>query len=289
MASSALDELIELMKLKKLETNIYEGDNHNLGLSRVFGGQVLGQALMAASYTVENDRYAHSFHAYFLRLGMITEPIYYEVEPIRSGKSFSTRTVLAKQHGRAIFTMTASFQKKEDGFEHASLAPKVKGPEGLRSEYERAIELSKKLPGQIPPEFLAKRPIEVRVVDPVDHLKPEEREPQKSLWMKADGNISSADWAIHAALLSYSSDFGLLGTSLLPHKRTYIDPKLQVASLDHAMWFHRPFRMDQWLLYTMESPSASGARGFNRGMIFTQDGKLVASTAQEGLIRKRDR
>ena len=233
------------------------------------------------------DRHAHSLHAYFLRPGSATHPIVYQVDPIRDGGSFTTRRVVAIQHGKAIFSMAASFQLDEDGFEHAAPLPTdVPGPEGLPSE----VELARKIADKIPESFRAKavcdKPIEIRPVNPMDPFNPQPRPAQKYMWLKAAGELPD-DPAVHKYLLAYASDFGLVGTSLLPHGQTFFRPGLQVASIDHSMWFHRDFRMDDWVLHAMESTSTSHARGLNRGMIYTKDGTLVASAAQEGLIRKR--
>lgn len=284
--SQVLEELVQLLQLKEVETNVYEGQSQDLGFSNVFGGQVLGQALMAASSNLEG-RYVHSLHAYFLRPGIVTEPIFYEVDWIRTGRSFTTRRVLAKQHGRAIFSMSVSFQAEEIGFEHQVEMPSVPGPEGIPSELELTRKFKDRIPSPMREKLTADRPIEIRVLDPVNLFKPHKRPAQKYSWMRPNGKLSDEP-VIHAAILAYASDFGLATTSLLPHATSFIDPKMQVASIDHAMWFHRPFRFDDWLLYVKDSPSAAGARGFNRGQIFTRDGRLIASTSQESLIRPKD-
>ena len=250
----------------------------------MFGGQVLGQALMAAAKTVEN-RYVHSLHGYFLRPGLVSEPIFYEVDLIRTGRSFSTRRVVAKQGGRAIFNMSVSFHSEELGFEHQAEKPSVPGPQGLPSELERAREVQDQIPEGIREKFTCERAIEIRVIDPVDPFKPHKRPAKKYSWVKAIHDVPE-DPKIHTALLAYASDFGLATASLLPHGVSFLSPKIQVASLDHAMWFHRPFRIDEWLLYEKESPSACNSRGFNRGSIFAPDGSMVASVAQESLIRQ---
>ena len=281
-----LADLIQCLSLKKLETNVYEGQNQDLGFPRVFGGQVLGQALMAASYTVD-QRQVHSLHAYFLRPGDLKVPIYYEVDLIRSGASFSTRRVVAKQHGRAIFNMSASFQQVETGFEHQAPKPNVPGPEGLSSELELTRKIQDKIPPKVRDKFLGERPIEIRVLDPIDYFNPHKRPAVKYSWLRTAGSMPD-DPIIHQAMLAYASDFGFSTTALLPHGVSFLHPQMQIASLDHAMWFHRPFRMDEWLLHSKDSPSASGGRGFNRGQIFSQNGDLIASVAQEGLIRLHD-
>lgn len=284
--TKVLDELVQLLQLKQVETNIYEGQNQDLGFPAVFGGQVLGQALMAASMQMD-DRSIHSLHAYFLRPGIVKEPIFYEVEWIRTGRSFATRLVVAKQLGRAIFSMSASFQAVEAGYEHQNEMPSIPGPEGVPSELELTRKAQDKIPSPMREKVTADKPIEIRVLDPIDYFNPHKRPAQKYSWLRPNGELP-ADPVIHAAILAYASDFGLATTSLLPHGISLFDPHMQVASIDHAMWFHRPCKLDDWLLYVKDSPSASGARGFNRGQIFTRDGKLIASVAQESLIRRHD-
>lgn len=283
--SKVLEQLVKLLDLRAIETNVFVGNSQDLGFKSLFGGQVLGQALVASSRTVEADRPIHSLHGYFLRAGNPNEPIYYEVDLIRSGKSFSTRRVVAKQGGLAIFSMSASFQTVEKGYEHQTEKPSVPGPEGILSELQQIRNVEDKVPDAIRDKLTADRPIEIRVVDPVDYFAPHKRPPLKYSWFKASAKLPD-DPLIHTAMLAYASDFGLATTSLLPHGVTFFDPQVQVASLDHAMWFHRSFRLDEWLLYVKDSPSAAAGRGFNRGQIFTQDGILVASVAQEGLIRQ---
>lgn len=285
--SKVLEQLVKLLELKAIETNVFIGDSQDLGFKSLFGGQVLGQALVAASRTVDKDRLIHSLHGYFLRPGKSDEPIYYEVDLIRSGKSFSTRRVVAKQGGLAIFSMSASFQTPEKGFEHQSEKPSVPGPDGILNELEQIRLIKDKVPESIRDKFTADRPIEIRVVDPVDYFAPHKRPALRYSWFKTTAQLPD-DPLIHLAMLAYASDFGLATSALLPHGVTFFNPHMQVASLDHAMWFHRPFRMDQWLLYVTDSPSASAGRGFNRGQIFTQQGILVASVTQEGLIRRID-
>lgn len=283
--STVLEQLVKLLDLRAIETNVFVGNSQDLGFKSLFGGQVLGQALVAASRTVDSARHVHSLHGYFLRPGNSNEPIYYEVDLIRSGKTFSTRRVVAKQGGLAIFSMSASFQVPEVGFEHQTEKPSVPGPDGILSELEHMRKVRDKVPDSIKDKMTADRPIEIRVVDPVDYFDPHKRPPLKYSWFRAISKLPDQA-LIHEAMLAYASDFGLSTTSMLPHGVTFFDPRMQVASLDHSMWFHRPFRLDQWLLYVKDSPSAAAGRGFNRGQIFTQDGILVASVAQEGLIRK---
>jgi len=283
---NVLDELLALLKLEKIEENIFRGNSQDLGFGNVFGGQVLGQALSAATQTVSEDRSAHSLHAYFMRPGDPQKPIVYEVDCIRDGKSFTTRRIVAIQKGRAILSMSASFQITEEGFEHQSTMPDVKGPDGLMSEVEMAQKISDKIPESIRNKILCTKPIEIRPVNPMNPFDPKKESPDRYVWFKAIHKMTD-DLSVHKYMLAYASDFGLVSTSLRPHGKTFWDPQMQVASLDHGMWFHRDFRMDDWLLYVIHSPNASKARGLNHGSVYTKDGILVASTAQEGLIRYR--
>ncbi|MBT3312403.1 MAG: acyl-CoA thioesterase II [Desulfobacterales bacterium] len=277
--------LEELLDLEKIEENIFRGDSENVGVQSVFGGQVLGQALMAAWRTVEDDRNVHSLHAYFLRPGDMAVPIIYDVDRIRDGNSFNTRRVVAIQHGRAIFHLSASFHKEEKGFDHQIEMPDVKGPENLLSELDLRKQVVDKIPENFRHTFFRKWPIDIRPVNPIDPFNPEIRQPEDNVWFRATGKLSD-DTIIHRAVLAFASDFGLLRTAMLPHGITFVSKNIQIASLDHAMWFHRKFRMDEWLLYSKDGPNASGALGYARGNIFTRDGTLVASVAQEGLIRE---
>jgi acyl-CoA thioesterase-2 len=281
---NVLEELLSLLKLEKIEENIFRGQSQDLGFGAVFGGQVLGQALSAASQTVPETRLVHSLHGYFLRHGDDTRAIVYDVDCIRDGKSFTTRRVRAIQYGRAIFSMSASFQIQESGFDHQDTAPQAPGPEGIESELEMAHRLADKIPERVRDRILCEKPIEIRPVNPINPFEPEKRDPVKYTWFKTISTMPD-DPASHQYLLAYASDFYLSGTSLYPHGHSFWEPDMQTASLDHAMWFHRDFRMDDWLLYATRSPSASGARGLNFGEIYTRDGKLVASVAQEGLMR----
>lgn len=286
LRENVLSELLSLLKLEKIEENIFRGTSQDLGFGNIFGGQVLGQALSAASQTVTEERGAHSLHAYFLRPGDPAMPIVYNVDCIRDGKSFTTRRIVAIQKGRAIFSMSASFKVFETGFEHQMKMPEVEGPEGIVSELEMARQVEDKIPPSIRNQILCDKPIEIRPVNPVDPFAPQKEDPLRYVWFKAIDTMPD-EMAVHQYLLAYASDFGLVTTSLYPHGYTFYDPRMQVASLDHAMWFHRDFRMDDWLLYVCKSPSASGALGFTHGYIFSRDGRLVASTTQEGLIRYR--
>lgn len=279
--------LLELFDLEQLEHNIYRGRNRDIGTGRVFGGQVLAQALVAAQRTVEADRVAHSLHGYFILPGDLQQPIVYFVDRLRDGRSFTTRRVTAIQHGRAIFNLSASFQVVEDGPEHQFEMPHdVPPPEELPTELDLIREMAGRIPEELRPVLTQDRPLDFRPVDPVDPFHPDARPPYRSIWIRAVGEMPDNALA-HQSVLCYASDYGLLGAALLPHAISYQQPHVQAATLDHAIWFHRPFRMDEWLLYTMDSPSASGARGFSRGSFFTRDGTLVASVAQEGLVRIR--
>jgi acyl-CoA thioesterase-2 len=286
--SRVLSELVELLALERIEENLFRGQSQDLGWGLVFGGQVLGQALSAAAQTVPKDREVHSLHAYFLRPGDASAPIVYDVDRIRDGKSFTTRRVVAIQNGKPIFNLAASFQSDEPGFEHADEMPEVAGPDGLDNELTIWTNLVDRIPEVFRSRATAERPIELRPVDPVDYLTPEKKPPHHAVWMRADGELPD-DPALHRYLLAYCSDFSFVTTAMRPHGATWINPTIQVASIDHAMWFHRPFRADEWLLHVMESPSANGSRGLVRGQVFTKDGVLVASTLQEGLIRNRER
>ncbi|MEO9588951.1 MULTISPECIES: acyl-CoA thioesterase II [Marinobacter] len=278
-------KLVDLLDLSPIGDDHFQGDSEDLGFPNVFGGQVLGQALMAASRTVEG-RLPHSLHAYFLRPGNHSMPIDYEVQRVRDGGSFSVRRVIARQGGKEILTGSMSFQVAEDGFEHQLDMPSAPDPEGLKSEQERGELLAPHVPEHLRDTLTRDRPIEIRPVDPVNPLKPEPRPPYKQSWFRTQGHLPD-DPVLHCCLLTYASDFSFLGTSLNPHGVSFMNKKMQIASLDHSIWFHREFRMDEWLLYDKDSPSASGGRGFNRGNFFDRQGRLVASTTQEALIRER--
>ncbi len=281
-----LAELVELLKLERIEQNLFRGQSQDLGWGAVFGGQVLGQALSAAAQTVPTDRVVHSLHGYFLRQGDARAPIVYDVDRIRDGRSFTTRRVVAIQKGHAIFSMSASFQVDEPGLDHQDDAPAAPGPDGLPSDTELARAWAATLPEPLRLQATAERPIEMRPVHPVNPLAPEARPPVRQVWYRASDPLPD-DPALHRYLLAYASDFHFLTTTLHPHAKSWLSPGMQVASLDHAMWFHRPLRFDDWLLYAIDSPSASGARGLVRGRFYDRAGRLVASTAQEGLIRSR--
>ncbi len=278
-----LKDLIELLRLERIEDNIFRGDSRDIGSAQVFGGQVLGQALSAAQHTVEG-RIAHSLHAYFLRRGDMNAPIIYEVDRARDGGSFSTRRVVAIQHGRPIFNLAASFQIDEPGIAHQAAMPDVPGPEGLKDFSDISKEMLAKLPEKMRRFLTEKRPFEIRPVTAASFLDPKPLPPVKHVWFKAVDALPD-NLALHQNLLAYVSDYELLGTSTLPHGLPFGQGKVIMASLDHALWFHRRVRVDDWLLYSMDSPNAAGARGFSRGQLFTEKGELVASAAQEGLVR----
>ena len=282
--TDVLEELIHLLALERLEEDLFRGQSQDLGWGRVFGGQVLGQALSAAYQTVPSGRRAHSLHGYFLRTGDVNLPVIYDVDRIRDGSSFTTRRVVAIQKGKAIFNLAASFQEDERGFEHHAPMPQVQGAQDLLSERALALKIVDKIPPSMVAIATAERPIEARPVQPHNPLRPRVHEPTREVWYRAMRALPE-DPALHQCLLAYASDFNFLTTALQPHGVSWLTPGMQVASLDHAMWFHRELRMDQWLLHAMESPSASGGRGLVRGHFYTEDGVLVASTVQEGLMR----
>lgn len=283
--SKVLNDLLSLLKLETIEQGLFRGQSQDLGFGAVFGGQVMGQALSAAKETLPEGRSVHSFHSYFLRPGDAHTPIVYDVENIRDGKSFSTRRVKAIQFGKPIFYMTASFQQEESGVEHQATMPEVPGPEGLRSDVDIYEEHAELIPEHIRSKFIGDKPILMRFVTDYNPFSPKVDEPIRYVWIKSNGALPD-DLRVHQYLLAYASDFNFLPTSLQPHGRSFIQPNMQMATIDHAMWFHRPFRMDDWLLYAIDSPTAQNARGLVRGQIFNQKGELVASTIQEGLIRE---
>jgi acyl-CoA thioesterase-2 len=279
----ALADLLKVMTLERLEQNLFRGESRDIGSPQVFGGQVLGQALVAATATVDR-RAVNSLHAYFLRRGDFDRPIVYEVDRARDGNHFSTRRVVAIQHGEQIFNMSASFQSPESGLDHQSVMPDVPAPEtlpDLGSFYRAALD-------QVPPRMRRmlelERPFEFRPVRPPNDIHPQKMPPLKQVWFRAVDALPD-DEDLHRCLLAYASDFNLLDTAPMPHGVSALQGRLIMASIDHAMWFHRSARADEWLLYSTDSPSSSGARGFARGSIFTRDGRLAASTGQEGLMR----
>ncbi len=281
-----LADLIRLLRLERIEENIFRGASRDIGSPQVFGGQVLGQALSAAQHTVEN-RVAHSLHAYFLRRGDMAAPIVYEVDRARDGGSFSNRRVVAIQHGRPILNLAASFQNPEAGFEHRVAMPDVPSPDGLRDLTHLAADVLDKIPVKMRRFMAEARPFEFRPVEQRELDSTARGEPVKHVWIRAVDTLPDGV-ALHQNLLAYVSDFELLATSTLPHGLPLTRGNVIMASLDHALWFHRDFRIDEWLLYSMESPNAGGARGYARGQFFTTEGKLVASSTQEGLVRVVD-
>lgn len=276
-------ELIELLDLEQIDVNIYRGQNYQSPWKRVFGGQVMAQATHAARRTVPDDRHLHSLHGYFILGGDISVPIIFQVDTIRDGRSFTTRRVVAIQRGKAIFNLAASFQKAEKGFEHQISMPNVPSPEALITDKEWSKKYIKELP-DLYKRYSVERPIEFRSVERFNPLNIQNKRPFRHIWLKAKGKMPDNP-SIHKEVLAYASDYNLMGTSLLPHRSQFDRKNMQMASLDHAMWFHHDFRMDEWLLYALDSPAASNSRGFNRGNFFNQEGKLVASVVQEGLIR----
>ncbi|WP_010487323.1 acyl-CoA thioesterase II [Pseudomonas sp. S9] len=285
--SKVLDDLVALLSLETIEENLFRGVSQDLGFRQLFGGQVLGQCISAASQTMDDARHVHSMHGYFLRPGDPTLPIVSQVDRVRDGGSFSTRRVMAIQKGQPIFTCSASFQADEPGFSHQIEMPDIPGPEDLQSETELARQVAHLLPERMRERALSDKPIDIRPVTVGNPFKPEVTEPVKYVWFKADGTLPESP-ALHKYILGYASDFNLLTTSMLPHGISVWQKFMQVASLDHSLWFHCNLRMDDWLLYAMDSPWAGNARGFARGSVFNRQGKLVASVAQEGLIRLRE-
>jgi acyl-CoA thioesterase II len=286
--AQAIADLLSILDLEKIEHNIYRGSSPQVGWQRVFGGLVIAQALVAAARTVE-DRTPHSLHAYFILPGDPSVPIVYEVDRIRDGTSFTTRRCTAIQHGRAIFALSASFQIAEQGLDHHVAMPQVPPPESLPSEAELHDRYAKVLPESMRRYFSRERPIELRPVDLTRYYSTHKPlEPMQNIWVRANGRLPD-DPAVHRSVLAYLSDMTLLDTALIAHGRSIFEQDLQLASLDHSLWFHRPFRADEWLLYAQDSPNTSGARGLTRGLIYSRDGRLIASVAQEGLIREKRR
>ena len=286
--TSAVQDLLALLDLEPIEVNLFRGRSPQVGWQRVFGGQVIGQALVAACRTVEGvvERPPHSLHAYFLLAGDPKVPIIYEVDRIRDGRSFTTRRVVAIQHGQAIFAMSVSFHGIEPGLDHQAEMPKVPAPENLPSDAEFRQRVLPMMPDPVRRYYERERPIELRPVEFERYFGKKFPDGRFNVWIRTTGPLPDAA-AIHQCVLAYASDLMLLDAALIPHGRTVFEKSIMAASLDHALWFHRPFKADEWLLYAQDSPNASGARGFARGLIFSRDGMLVASVAQEGLIRER--
>jgi acyl-CoA thioesterase-2 len=282
---SAIAALLDLLDLEPLELNLFRGRSPQVGWQRVFGGQVIGQALVAACRTVEG-RPPHSMHAYFLLPGDPKVPIIYDVDRIRDGRSFTTRRVVAIQHGQAIFSMSVSFHADEPSLTHQAPMPEVPPPEQLPSENQARKWVLANMPEPIRRYYELERPIEMRPVEYTRYLGQKFENARFHVWIRTTGPLPD-DPAIHQCVLAYASDWTLLDTALVPHGRSLFEREFMAASLDHALWFHRPFRADDWLLYAQDSPNLAGARGFSRGLIFARDGTLVASVAQEGLVRER--
>jgi len=281
--NAVLADLVRVLELEQLEVNLFRGVSRDLGLPQVFGGQVLGQALHAASATVTADRLVHSLHAYFLLPGDVKAPIIYEVDRSRDGGSFSSRRVVAIQHGHPIFHMSASFQIEQKGLEHQSPMPSVPAPESLQ-DIRDVVAASPDIPAELKSWFRVQLPIEFRPVDPEQMMSATPSEPLVRFWFRAIDKLPD-NVVLHRSVLAYASDFYLLRTATEPHGIPFPSARLRLATIDHAMWFHRPLRVDEWLLYSIDSPSASGSRGLSRGSIFDRNGNLVASVAQEGMVR----
>ncbi|WP_010544911.1 acyl-CoA thioesterase [Sphingomonas elodea] len=278
--------LTALLDVETLDTDLYRGARQPGGVGRVFGGQVIAQALQAAQRSVEDGKVAHSLHAYFMRAGDEDYPILYRVVRDFEGRSFANRRVIAMQKGKPILNMAASFHLPDEGLHHQDAMPDVPPPEELRSEAELREQIRDQIPEKFKRFFLRARPIEIRPVNPRNWFQPEPREPRQYSWFRVVAPLPD-DPALHRAMLAYASDMTLLGTCMLPHGVSWTSGQVQTASLDHALWMHEPFRFDEWLLYATDSPWAGHARGFNRGSIYTRDGRLVASVTQEGLIRPK--
>lgn len=280
-----LEALVALLHVEQLDTCLFRGLTPPGRTRRVYGGQVLAQAMNAATRTVDPERRVHSQHAYFLRPGDPAHPIIYEVDPIRDGKGFSTRRVVARQHGRAIFTTALSFQLPEEGLSHQEPMPEVPAPEELESEHDYWARMAARYPGRYGTP--RRRALDYRVLERIDPIAHPPHSPRNGVWMRAIGTVTELP-GIHQALLAYMSDHYLMSTSLLPHGRGFDNPQLQTASMDHGLWFYDDFRADEWLYYHLLSPRAGNARGFNIGYVYTRDGRLVAAAVQEGLMRLRE-
>lgn len=286
-----LDDLLALLDLERIEHDLHRGQNRDIGSGRIYGGQVLAQALVAAGRTLDGDhaqRRAHSMHAYFILAGDLDAPVVYQTERLRDGGSFSTRRVTAIQHGRAIFNLSASFHRDEGGLEYqAASMPHVPGPEALLSEREIALKTVDQIPEHVRALYTSERPIDIRPVDPGNRFEPQARPPVGYYWMRANGAMPSDPLTQHAAL-AYASDYGLLVTALRPLGLSYFStPGLQLASLDHGLWIHHPVDLSDWHLFAIDAPITRGARAFTQARVFTQEGLLVASVTQEGLLRVR--
>lgn len=284
--SEPVSELLDLLELEPIEYNIYRGQNRDIGTGRVYGGQALAQSLVAARHTVADAWPAHSLHGYFILEGDLSVPVVYFVDRLRDGRSYATRRVTGIQHGNAIFNMSASFHRPEEGVSHQMDMPDVPPPDAFRPELEELRERAELIPEEVRGLITQERPLDIRAVDAADPFDPEPGKPRQMYWIRTVDALND-DPLHHQAILAYASDFGLLSAALRPHGLSVRGPEVMVASLDHALWFHRPFRMDRWLLYVVDSPASGGGRGFSRGTFFTQEGNLVASVAQEGVVRMR--
>lgn len=281
--SEVVYNLIKLLELESIDENRFRGHSQDIGFAKLFGGQVIGQAISAATQTLEG-RPPHSLHAYFIRPGDAHNPIEFDVERVRDGRSFSVRRVVASQFGKPILAMTASFQQPESGLEHQVAMPNVPGPDVLEPELKIYRDHADEIPTPVRAQFTAERPIEYRIVEAQNPFRPRHGIAKRHMWIRSTSALPDNP-LIHQSMLAYTTDYGFLETALMPHGISIAKPGLQIASLDHAIWFHRPFRLDDWLLYVADSPTAGSARGFVRGQIFNRQGDLVASTSQEGLMR----
>lgn len=285
--TQAMQELLDILDLEQLEHNLYRGRSHKVGWQRVFGGQVIGQALVAAQRTVDDSRAVHSLHCYFMRPGDPQVPIIYQVDRLRDGGSFTTRRVTAIQHGHAIFSLESSFQVVEDGLEHQMPMPlDVPDPENLPTQVQLLEQTGHPVPDAVRKFWSRERPLDIRPVNTEHYTSTDKLPPRQNVWLRTVGPVPDNS-RLQAAILAYLSDMTLLETTTFAHGKVGFDPQIQMASLDHAMWFHRPHKLDDWLLYTQDSPTTIGARGFARGFLYARDGTLIASTAQEGLVRLR--
>lgn len=280
-----LQSLIQLLQLERVDNHRFIGHSQDLGYSKLFGGQVLGQSLSAA-YQTQQGRIPHSLHAYFIRPGNSQDPISFQVDNVRDGRSFSVRRVTAQQRDKSILEMTVSFQLEEEGVEHQSTMPNVPGPELLEPELKIYRDHANEIPENVRSLIVADRPIEYRIVEAQNPFRPRHGIGKRHMWIRASSRMPD-DLITHQSILAYTTDYGFLETSLMPHGLSIVKTDMTIASLDHAIWFHRPFRLDDWLLYVADSPTSGGGRGYVRGQIFDRQGRLVASTAQEGLIRLR--
>ncbi|MDU0355180.1 acyl-CoA thioesterase II [Paraglaciecola aquimarina] len=281
-------KLVNLLTLEKRQENIFTGQSWDLGFRALFGGQVLGQALAAARLTVDEDRVAHSFHSYFLLPGDANQDVSFDVEKVRDGKSFSARRVKAIQNGKTLFYMTGSFQKAEQGLQHQlGQMPDVPSADSLTSDISYFEKIKEELPKRLQKAIAYHKPIDTRTVQAIDPVHPDKQTAKRYIWMKSQEQLGG-NLSLNQEMLAYASDYHFLATCLQPHGISVRDKNLQIATIDHSMWFHHPFNFDDWLLYCVESPFAGGARGLVRGQFFNTEGTLVASTMQEGLIRLKD-